>query len=116
MPKDDWLYVEHMLEMSQKALNAVKNKTKRVYDRDELLRLALIHIVQVIGEAARQISPEFQEQNPQVPWRDIIGMRHRIVHDYLRVDEDMVWQVVTSDLLPLSNELEKMLSKNKPLS
>ena len=56
------------------------------------LRLALIHLVQVIGEAARQVSREFTVIHPEVPWENIIGMRHKVVHDYLGVDEDIVWQ------------------------
>lgn len=64
--------------------------------------------MQVIGEAARKVSPKFQSEHPEIAWRRIIGMRHRIVHDYMRVDEDILWQVVTKDLpelLPLLEEI-----------
>jgi uncharacterized protein with HEPN domain len=52
----------------------------------------------VIGEAARRVSPEIQRSHPEIPWSAIIGMRHKVVHDYLEVDEDIVWDVVTADL------------------
>jgi uncharacterized protein with HEPN domain len=52
----------------------------------------------VIGEAARKVSAEFQQALPEIPWRKIIGMRHCIVHDYARLDEDVLWEVVHSDL------------------
>jgi uncharacterized protein with HEPN domain len=101
MYKDDWVYVGHMLEMSQKALDLCAGIDKSNYDLDEKLRLALTHLVQVIGEAARRVTEDFQEKNSQIPWREIIGMRHRIVHDYLNVDEDVVWEVVQQDIPPL---------------
>ncbi len=55
----------------------------------------LIHLIQVVGEAARQVSREFADKHPEIPWTNIIGMRHKVVYDYLGVDEDIVWQVVT---------------------
>jgi uncharacterized protein with HEPN domain len=66
--------------------------------------------VQVVGEAARKVSSEFTEAHPEVPWENIIGMRHKLVHDYLGVDEDIVWQVVTVDLPKLVRSLEPLVS------
>jgi uncharacterized protein with HEPN domain len=70
--------------------------------------MGLTHIVQVIGEAARKVSPEFQQTHPEIPWRQIIGTRHRIVHDYMRVDEDVLWEVVHHDLPALLPLLQKI--------
>ena len=89
MFKDDWIYIGHMLDMSRKAVNAVAGKSRSDYNDDEILRMALSHFIQVIGEAARKVSPEFQAAYPQIPWREIVGTRHRIVHDYLNIDEDL---------------------------
>jgi uncharacterized protein with HEPN domain len=63
----------------------------------------------VIGEAARQVSREFTVTHNEVPWEKIIGMRHKVVHDYLGVDEDIVWQVVTADLTKLVESLEPLV-------
>lgn len=71
--------------------------------------MGLTHLVQVIGEAARKVSAEFQGEHPEIPWQRIIGMRHRIVHDYMHVDEDILWQVVTKDLPELLPLLEAIL-------
>jgi len=98
MPKDDWVYVGHMLDMSLQAGEILVGKDRSAYDQEVVLRLALTHLVQVIGEAAQQVSKEFQTAHSQVPWREIIGMRHRIVHHYLNVDEDVVWEVVQGHL------------------
>jgi uncharacterized protein with HEPN domain len=98
MSKDDMVYVGHMLEMSEKALDFVSGLDKTAYEENEQLRLALIYIIQILGEAARQVSPEFKAAHPEISWHEIIGMRHRIVHDYMNVDEDVVWEVVWQDL------------------
>jgi uncharacterized protein with HEPN domain len=87
-----------MKDMTRRVVDALKRKKRKDFDADDILRLGLTHLVQVIGEAARKVSPEFQEEHPGIPWRQIIGMRHRIVHDYMRVDEDILWEVVNHDL------------------
>jgi uncharacterized protein with HEPN domain len=87
-----------MVDMTRKVVEAVGGKHREEYDADEILRLGSAHLVQVIGEAARKVSAEFQQALPEIPWRKIIGMRHCIVHDYVRLDEDVLWEVVHSDL------------------
>ena len=104
----DFVYVGHMLDMARKAIGKTAGVTREAYDRDENLRLALTHLVQVIGEAARQVSRSFSDEHPEIPWTDIIGMRHKVVHDYLGVDEDIVWQVATDDLPKLIPTLERL--------
>ncbi len=111
MPKDDLVYVGHMLDTAQKALDLARGKTRRDYDVEEALRIALAHLDQVIGEGARHVSAEFCAAHPKIPWEAIVGMRHRVVHDYLNVDEDMVWQTVRDDL----PELVKALGQIVPL-
>ena len=81
MPKDDLVYVGHMLDKAQEVLSLVHGKTRQDYDRDTVLRLALTHLIQVVGEAARRVSPSFRERHPQIPWDAIAGMRNKIVHD-----------------------------------
>ena len=108
-PKDDLVYVGQMLDMSRKAVEKTKSKNRKAYDTDENLRLALTHLVQIIGEAARHVSPAFQKSHPEIPWSEVIGMRHKVVHDYLDVDEDIVWEVVTEDLPSLAKQLEKLV-------
>jgi uncharacterized protein with HEPN domain len=112
MPKDDWVYVGHMLDMSIQAREILSGKNRVDFNQEIVLQLALTHLIQVIGEAAQQVSKEFQDLHPQVPWREIIGMRHRLVHDYLNVDEDVVWEVVQNDLPQLVTILEEIIPPN----
>jgi uncharacterized protein with HEPN domain len=65
-------------------------------------------LIQVIGEAARRISADFQKAHSQIPWAQIAGMRHKVVHDYLQVDYDIVWGVASVHLAPLIADLEKI--------
>jgi uncharacterized protein with HEPN domain len=110
MSPRDLVYVGHMLDMAKKAVGKSAGLSHDAFDADENLRLALTHLVQVIGEAGRRVSPDFSGQHPEIPWQEIVGMRHKVVHDYLGVDEDIVWQVVTEDLPPLVILLEKILA------
>ena len=109
MQKDDLVYVGHMLDMARKAEEKIKGKNRSDYDRDENLRMALTHLIQVIGEAARHVSPEFQREHQGIPWKNIIGMRNKVVHDYMHVDYDILWDVVTADLPSLITELLNIL-------
>ena len=103
-----------MLDMVKKAVNKTDGLSRAAYDADENLRLALIHLVQIVGEAGRKVSHEFCDAHPEIPWADIIGMRHKVVHDYLGVDEDIVWQVVTDDLPKLASALEPLVPRVPP--
>ena len=82
MSPRDAVYVGHMLDTARKAVSKVRGVSRQAYDDDENLRLALTHLVQVIGEAARQLSRAFSDARPEIPWADIVGMRHKVVHDY----------------------------------
>jgi len=110
MPNKDSLYFLHMLEMARKALEKIAGLEQEDYNDDENLRLALTHPVQIIGEAASRVSLQTRLAYPEIPWHEITGMRNRIVHDYLNIDEDVVWQVVIDDLPAIINQLEKIIS------
>ena len=109
MAKDDLVYVGHMLDMAEKALKLAEAKSRADFDNDEALALALTHLVQVIGEAARFVGSDFAAAHPEIPWRAIVGMRHRVVHQYLFVDRDIVWDVVSRELVPLAASLRQIL-------
>lgn len=109
MKKDDSVYLGHMLDTATAAVRKVRDLAREDFDADENLRLALTHLIQTIGEAARQVSPGFQKGNPSIPWSKIVGMRHKVVHDYLQVDYDLVWDVATRELPPLIGALEKIV-------
>jgi uncharacterized protein with HEPN domain len=65
---------------------------------DRVTQHAVMRLIQNIGEAARSISPDFQQAHPEIPWRAIIGMRNRLVHEYFRIIPEKVWEAVKRDL------------------
>lgn len=109
MPTDDFVYAGHMLDMARKAVGKTRGMNRLDYDRDENLRLALAHLVEVIGEAARRVSPQFRNAHPAIPWRAIVGMRNKVVHDYMNVDEDVLWDTVTRELPRLVAQLQDIV-------
>ena len=108
-PKDDFIYLRHMRDLSAKAVSKVTGLNRQQFDADENLQLAVTHLIQTIGEAARLVSPEFRDQHPEIPWHRITGMRHRLVHDYMSVDFDVVWKVATTNLGPFIGQLESLI-------
>jgi uncharacterized protein with HEPN domain len=110
MPKDDFVYIGHMLDLARKAVARAADLDRATYDADEDLRLALTHLVQTLGEAARRVSSETQARFPEVPWKLIVGMRHKIVHDYMTIDEDILWEVATRQLGPLAETLARIVA------
>jgi uncharacterized protein with HEPN domain len=106
MHKDDLVYIGHMADTARKAASKVQGKTRSEYDQDENLRLALAHLIQVLGEAARRVSPAFQQAHPELPWKQIVGMRHKVVHDYLSVDFDTLDQLEFLQILGLRQVFE----------
>lgn len=109
MPKDDAVYLGQMLDTAKKAHVLIKGKQQADFDRDEALKFAVAHPIQIIGEAARRVSPESQRRHSQIPWEAIISMRHKVVHDYMDLNEDVVWDTATIDLPELIAQLEKIV-------
>lgn len=108
MMKDDDVYIGHMLDTARKARSFVEGITREDYDQDEQLRISLAHLLQMIGEAARRVSEAFRNEHPELPWKQIIGMRNKVVHDYMYIDEDVVWETVMDDLPVLIEQLEAL--------
>jgi len=102
-------YLANMLDAARKAFGKVQGIPRETFTTDENLRITVVYLIQIIGEAAARVSAEVRQVHPEIPWRKIVGMRHRLVHDYLDVDEEVVWQVATRDLPPLISALEKIV-------
>ena len=103
MWRDD-AYLLDMLLAAGKVQTFTEGVTWERFQDDELLHHAVMRVIQIIGEAARQVSPEFKQAHPEIPWQGIVGMRHRLVHDYVNIDLVRVWEVVQKDipdLIPL---------------
>jgi uncharacterized protein with HEPN domain len=78
-----------MLDAARQVQEWLAEKDETVFRADRMLRSAILHELQIIGEAASHISPEFRARHPEIIWRGIIGMRQVVVHEYWRVDLDI---------------------------
>lgn len=73
--------------------------------------MCVIYRLTIIGEASTQITKDYIAEHPDIPWKDIIGMRHKLIHDYSEVDLDVVWKAAKEDLPPLKNKIQKLLTR-----
>jgi uncharacterized protein with HEPN domain len=108
MRPDDDIRLRHLREAAYKAVrySAAANRTD--LDDNELLRLALTKLVEIVGEAAKHVSPELRDEYPNVPWAAAARMRDRLVHHYFDINLDVLWQTVTDDLPQLLAGLRPM--------
>ena len=79
------------------------------FTRSEMLVVWTLYHIQIIGEAANGISPDFQESHPTIPWKSIVAMRHLLVHQYFGIDVDEVWNTAHHDLPELGKEIRRIL-------
>lgn len=106
---DDLTRLKHVRDSAKEALDFVNNRSREDLDHDRMLSLALVRLIEIMGEAANNVSETCQAKYFKIPWRPIIGMRNRIIHAYFDVDLDIVWQVITQDLGLLLIEVEKAI-------
>lgn len=100
-----------MLDAAKEAVGFVKGRYRTELDTNRMLSLSLVRLLEVIGEAAYGISPSFRESHPDMAWKQMSGMRNRLIHGYYDVNLDIVWKTVTEDLPVLIAQLEKALTK-----
>ena len=108
-PPEDEVLLRDMLDHARRAVGAVAEKERSDLESDYILAAALERFIEVVGEAASKVSLETRASAPQVPWREIVGMRNRLVHGYASVDHDIVWDVVSGDLAEMIEAIEVLL-------
>ena len=102
-------YLNDMLENAEKALSFVEGLDYDGFCKDEKAMYAVIRAFEIIGEAARQIPEKVRDDNPKIPWREIMGMRNKLTHEYFGVNTKVVWRTVQEDLPVIIPALRKML-------
>lgn len=111
MSKRDVSRLYDMLDAARKALVFAEGRTRQDLDSNEMLALALVRLLEVIGEAARFVPNEVKIDHPEIKWREIAATRNRLIHGYFSVDLDIVWSIVRNDLPPLVKQLEEITAE-----
>jgi uncharacterized protein with HEPN domain len=113
MDKNDQTRLRHILDAVREAVAFSEARSRSDLDKNRMLSLSLVRLLEIIGEASRGISGEFRLAHPEIAWKKMTGMRDRLIHGYFDVNLDVVWETVTQDIPPLIAQLEKLLASEK---
>ena len=108
MKKDPLVLVNHMLESISLIRGYTRNMTITEFKTRKETQDAVIRRLEIIGEAANKVSPEFREKHQDIPWRNISGLRNILIHEYFGVDLNLTWNVIKDDLPVLEKNLRKI--------
>ena len=101
--------LRHMLDHAKEIVAMMSGKNRAELDTDRKLNLAVVRLLEIIGEAATRVPAEERARNPDIPWPEVIGLRNRLIHGYDSVDFDILWKIVNDDLPPLITALKKIV-------
>ena len=103
----DAIYLEHIAERIRRIEEATQNG-REAFESSHILQDAVIRNFEVIGEAVKKLSPELRDAHPDVPWQRVAGFRDVLIHDYMGVDLNEVWNVIEQELPRLKRTVEEM--------
>ena len=112
MQKPDTIRIRHMLDAAMDIQTFTMGRTRQGFEKDRMRAFAVIHLFEILGEAASSISEETIKSNPQVRWRDIINMRNRLIHGYHDINLDIIWKTAQEDIPVLIDQLEDLISEH----
>lgn len=107
MVKKNSIYLGHILDFIQE-IEDYKNSFE---DQKNLVTSAVLYKLTLIGEAVNRISNQVRQENPEIPWREIVGFRNRIIHEYEGVDQDILRNVIFVELPKLKIQIQKVFEK-----
>lgn len=110
MENKDLTRFRHMLESTQAILSFARGRKRGDLDKDRQLLSAVVREFEIIGEAAGKISKKTQKRFPEIPWKNTIGMRNRLIHAYFHIDHDVVWSTIRDYLPSLCQQLEQIVT------
>ncbi|MHA1746268.1 MAG: HepT-like ribonuclease domain-containing protein [Promethearchaeota archaeon] len=115
MVEDDTTRIRHIFDACNEILSFTENLTETQFKTNRMLHLAIVHLLEIIGEAANSLSKKITQKYEEVPWKSIIGMRNRLIHGYFDIDLKIVWQTIQTDVPLLHDEVALIIeSENFP--
>ena len=109
MPRKESEYLLDMALAARKALSFTEGLSFADFERDERITFSFAKAIEIVGEAAAHVGRETREAHSDIPWRDIIAMRNRLVHVYFEINLRLVWKTVRQDLPDLIARLEPLI-------
>jgi uncharacterized protein with HEPN domain len=109
MPKDDRVYISHIIERSSKIIEFTSGMSESDFIKDEKTQSAVIRELEVIGEASKRISEDFRNKTSTIPWKLMAGMRDVLIHNYEGVDAILVWDTIQKSIPSLIEDLKKVI-------
>ena len=113
MRRDQKAYVLDMLIAAREAVGFAEGLSFEAFAEDRRTQLSIVKSIEIVGEAASRVDDEIRQAHQAIPWRDIVGMRNRLVHGYFDIDLRLVWDTVGTDLPVLIEQLERLQPKNE---
>ena len=107
-PRDDSVYLSHLRDAIDRIASYLEGVTEEAFFDTPLLQDGVTRQLEIIGEAAKHLSGPFRAAHPEVPWRQIIGMRSKLIHDYMHVNLQAVWDTASADLPKLRTQLSRV--------
>ncbi|MHB1345665.1 MAG: HepT-like ribonuclease domain-containing protein [Thermoleophilia bacterium] len=108
MTQPDLVRLAHMLEAAEKCAALWRGRSFSDLLHDETATLATVRLLEILGEAAKNVSSDTRARHPDVPWRHIAGTRDRLIHGYFDVDLKVIWAIVVNDLPALIDRLREI--------
>lgn len=107
--RDNTIYLLHMLDELEFIRQSTDGVTEEAFLANPLLQHGIVRAIEVLGEAVKNISDPFRDAHPEIPWRDIAGMREKFIHGYFEIELDLVWDIVQRDVPDLQQKIERLL-------
>ncbi|MBU2565496.1 MAG: DUF86 domain-containing protein [Candidatus Thermoplasmatota archaeon] len=111
MKKEDLPYLKHILDSIYRIEDYVQEIEYEDFMDNHLLQDGVIRQLEIIGEATKRLSEDIKEKYPNISWKDMAGMRDKLIHGYFGVDLDAVWDTAKKDVPRLRNEIEKIMEE-----
>ena len=111
MVEKDLARLQHMFDSTKAILSFIEGKQRENLDTDRLLLSGILREMEILGEAAGKVTERTKDRFPDLPWKQMVGMRNRLIHAYFDVDHDVIWKTIKDSLPSLANKLEKIISE-----